>query len=340
MKREIKIGIVMIMGVGMLIYGLFFLKGIDVFSDQRFYYVEYNQIGGLAESSAVKVNGLKMGQVTEITIKQDTTLTILVKIIIQNDDLKVPSDSRAIIVTDFLGTGSIDLKLGKNYAEPALTGDFLNGEVSKDLKEQVDEQIAPLKRKIEGLIGTIDSAVQVVQVILNPRTQQNLNESFESVRRALLNMERTSFRLDTLVASERHKISAIMTNIQSISGNMAENNERLNHIIANFESISDSLAKADIAATINSAKNTLDDVSEIMDKINNGEGTMGMLLNNDSLYVNLENSTRAMNILIEDLYQHPERYMHFSVFGRKPRPPKPQFDRKDEEKIRDLIDKN
>jgi len=325
----------MVVGIGMLVYGLFFLKGLDPFGEKRNFYIKYDNIGGLNVSGKVNVNGYQVGQVTDITLVQDTSEYLMVEITVQNPDLKIPSDSRAVISSDLLGTGSIDLKMGSMYSDLVPNNGALIGVKAKELQEEVNDQILPLKIKLEGLLASVDSAVEVVNVILNPNTRDNLEQSFVSIRRAMLNLERTSFRLDTMVASEQAKISRIMSNIDAIALNLNNNQDNLNNIITNFSAISDTLVKADIATTIDHAKNTMDDVSEIMDKINNGEGSMGLLINDTTLHSRIDQTVSDLDFLINEITTHPEEYVRVSVFGRKP---KRDFNNVEVKKIKDIID--
>ena len=201
--------------------------------------------------------------------------------------------------------------------EMAQSGDTLSSLIAPDLQAQVSEQIAPLKAKSEELLASIDSAVTIVRSIFDENTRNNISESFESLNKSFRNFENTSLQLDTLIASEKAKLSRILTNVESISANIAANNDNLTNVIDNFSSISDSLAQADIASTINNAKFALEEVASIMQKIGSGEGSLGQFINDDELYDRLSSASDQLDALLEDMRLHPDRYVHFSVFGRK-----------------------
>lgn len=317
-SKEVKVGILVTVAIGLFIYGFNLLKGKNIFSSERKYYAVYQNINGLVEANPVQVNGLKVGQVRKIEFMPDNSGRLVVTMVIDNDDIKIPKGSIAKITSDLLGSSSIQLTLGTGNLV-AMAGDTLVSDIEEDLKKAVDKRIAPLQKKVESLISSIDSVVVIVQAILNEDARENLTQSFEGVKNAILSLERTSMRLDTLMASEKYKLSNIFSKIESISTNIANNNDKITNVINNFSSISDSLAKANFKQTIDNANAAISNTTSILDKINRGEGSMGMLLNNDSLYKALEKSSTDLDKLIIDLRVNPERYMHFSVFGRKDR---------------------
>ncbi len=204
----------------------------------------------------------------------------------------------------------------------AKTGCTLQTQIATSIQEEVNIQLLPVKQKAERLMLSLDSVLAVVQSIFNEQTRENLTRSFESIKNTIGNLEHTTYNFDTLVSTEKNRLRIIIGNIESITYNLKNNNENISNIINNFSSISDSLAKADIARTINNADKALANVSNVMDKINRGEGSVGLLVNNDSLYMQLSSSSKNLNKLLEDMKENPSRYVHFSVFGKKDKSPK------------------
>lgn len=316
LTKEVKVGIVAAIAIGFFIYGFNFLKGKDLFSHQRKFYAVYNNIDGLVEANPLMVNGYKVGLVGDIELVEDTSNLILITLLLDKD-LKIPRNTIARVVSsDFLGSKAVELILGdaKQYAED---GDTLKSDQEDNLKQSVNKAIAPLQKKAEGLIASLDSVMVVVQQVFNQNARQNLAKSFESIKLALTSLETTSYRLDTLVLSEKMKISSILTKINVLATTLAGNSDKLSNVINNFSSISDSLAKSNLTSAINNADAALTQASGIMTKINKGEGTMGMLINNDSLYRKLDKSAADLDKLLLDLRINPERYIHISVFGHK-----------------------
>ncbi len=317
-RKEVKVGIVTSLAIACFIYGFNFLKGKNLFSSQRKFYAVYNDIDGLVEANPLMINGFKVGLVGGIKLANDTTGNIIVTLILDND-VNVPKNSVAKVVSsDILGSKAIQLILGKgnNFAS---SGDTLMSAQEDNLKAAVNKTIAPLQKKAEGLITSIDSVMVVVQQVFNESARQNLAKSFENIKLAITSLETTSFRLDTMVLSEKVKISSILNKVNMLATTLANNSDKLGNIINNFSNISDSLAKSNLTAAINNANVVLNQASTIMTKINSGQGTIGMLVNNDSLYRKLDKSTEDVDRLLNDLRINPERYVHISVFGRKDR---------------------
>jgi phospholipid/cholesterol/gamma-HCH transport system substrate-binding protein len=320
-SKELKTGIVVVFAVGLFIYGFNFLKGRDIFSSTFDLYAVYDHVEGLTSNNSVTLNGFKIGTVREVSIDPKTG-KLVVHFVVTNDDARITKQSRAEIYSDgLLGSKALRLVVDAN-GKTVLDGDTLVGAVEGSLKDEVNAQILPLKGKIEGLVSSIDSVVTVLQVILNKDAREDLEHSFQSISNALSTFERTALRLDTLVASEKVKFADILTKVQSITTNLANNNESLTKAINNFENISDSLAKSNLKSTIDNANLTLSRTAEIMDKINRGEGTLGMLVNDKKLYTDLTKTNTDLDALIVDIKTYPGRYL--SIFHRKDRPKKGQ----------------
>ncbi len=315
-NKEAKIGIITTIAIGCFIYGFNFLKGKNIFSAHRTFYAVYNNIDGLVEANPLLINGFQVGIVGAIKLANNTNGTILVTLFL-NNDVNVPKNSVAKVVSsDLLGSKAVQLLLGSGtvFAE---NGDTLNAAQEDNLKQAVNKTIAPLQKKAEGLISSIDSVMIVVQQIFNEQARQNLAKSFESIKFAISSITTTSLRLDTMVVLEKEKISNILTKINTLATTLANNSDKLGNAINNFSNISDSIAKSNLTAAINNSNIVLKQTASILVKVNAGQGTMGLLINNDSLYRKLDKSTDDLDKLINDLRMHPERYVHLSVFGSK-----------------------
>ncbi|MFL5752156.1 MAG: MlaD family protein [Bacteroidia bacterium] len=318
-SKELKVGIVVIIAIGLFIYGFNFLKGANIFNHQTRIYAVYPKIDGLVDANPLMVNGYKVGQVQKIQLlKRDTSYQVLVTFLL-SEDVQIPKGSTArIISSDILGTKAVSVQFSK-ASEMVVDGDTLLSATEDDIKSSVNKQIAPLKAKAESLISSIDSVMQVVQQVLNANVRQSLITSFESIKNTIITLEHTTVRVDTLVNKEQYAIAAIINKINSITGNIEKNNEKISLMIQNFTSISDSIAKANIKQTIENTNNALTQANAILNQINSGQGTVGKLIKNDSLYNNLNKTAEDLDKLMKDLRINPERYVHISVFGRKDR---------------------
>jgi len=312
-RREIKVGIFAASVVLLFILGLNFVKGKEIFHRHRTFYARYEHVAGLVSAASVSVNGLGIGKVSEVRFAGDNTDDIIVELSIY-EKIKIPKNSVARIFTpDILGTKSIEILIGDSQVM-AESGDTLTSEMQASLSEEVSQQVAPLKRKAEDLMGSIDTMITVVRSVFNANTRENLNASFEHIRQTIFALEHTTYNIDTLVYGQRTRLERIFFNIESISENLRENDDKITNIINNFSAISDTVAKANLSKTLADLQNSVTGVSMTMEKINSGEGSMGMLLNDKKLYNELESAGNELNKLVSDIKLNPHRYLNFSVF--------------------------
>lgn len=316
-SKEFKIGIVVVCAIAAFIWGINFLKGFNLFSHKYYLYAVYPKIDNLISANPLLINGYKIGQVNEISlIQKDGKTQVLVKFLL-TEDVKIPKNSIAkAISSDLLGSKAVEL-IYSEEKEIAKSGDTLIAASEEGFKESLDKRIAPIQAKAENLISSMDSVMTVVSLILNTKTRDNLERSFESVRKAILTLEQTAYKLDDLVGSEKTKISSVLSNMNQITSNLSKNGQKIDAIINNVSSMTDSLAKAQLKDAIANADKSMKELNIMLAKINEGQGTAGKLLKNDSLYNNLNKSSEDLDKLLKDLRLNPERYIHFSVFGRK-----------------------
>ena len=297
----------------MFIWGFNFLKGNDVFVKERVFYATYQNVSGLVQSNPVVINGMRVGQVTRLLFHPDMSGRI-VAVLSLRSDFPIPDNTTArIFSSDLMGSKAVELILG-NSPMNALSGDTLQASIEASLMDAVNAQVAPIKAKAEALISSLDSLVIVVQAILNEDSKKNLIQSLQNISLTFKNLENTTANIDTLISGERKRISGIMRNVELITRNFEKNSDELNRIMKNAATFSDSLAAADIASTIRNADKALNELTQILDKVNKGEGTAGMLLKNDTLYFELEKSAAELNKLLEDVRLNPKRYVKISLF--------------------------
>ncbi len=300
--KESKIGIIIALVIAMFIVGLNFLKGRNIFTSSLPYYAVFDNIGGLKKSSVVSANGYSIGLVSDIFFKKGDVNKIVVEILVEKQ-FKIPKNTIVEIYgTDLMGSKAVNLILGDSL-KFAAKNDTLLSRFGGDLNTLVSKKLMPLKDKAENLIVSIDSVVNIIHHTFTPETQQNL-------RRAIA-------ALEGLIITEKQKISKILDNLESISQNFENSNKSITNLVNNQSTVSDSLAAANLKKTIDKANITLTQTSEILTKINAGKGSLGKLVNNDSLYLNLNKTIQDLDFLIVDLNNHPKRYVHLSIFGSK-----------------------
>jgi phospholipid/cholesterol/gamma-HCH transport system substrate-binding protein len=317
LSKEFKIGVVVVCAIVAFVWGINFLKGSNILTQKHYLYAVYPKIDGIIPANPVLINGFKIGQVSEISlIKMRDTNRVLVKFLI-TEDVEIPKGSVAkAISSDLLGSKAVDI-IFSNSTEFVKNGDTLIAKTEEGFKESLDKRIAPIQAKAEKLIVTMDSVITVVSSILNAKTRDNLEKSFEGVKKAILSLEQTAYKLDDLIGSEKVKIASIMSHLNNVTANLDKNGHKIDNVITNLSNLSDSLAKAQIKGAIDDASKSLKQLNIMLTKINEGQGTLGKMAKNDSLYNNLNKSANDLDKLLKDLRINPERYIHFSVFGKK-----------------------
>ena len=300
MNKELKIGFVALLAIVGLFIGINYLKGLDVLNSSRKFYAKYENIGGLKVGSSVFVNGYQVGMVSNIDLLANENQQLLVTISIEKD-FDIPKNSILKIVNqDLMGTKSVNLILG-DAASFAADEDTLISGMEGSLQQEVSAQILPLKIKTEELIGSIDSVMTIITAILDKDARENLSNSLQSLDQTFLLMNQTMIKVNQIVDQNDERISSIVKNLEA-------NNDEITNILKNFSNISDDIAKSNI-------KNLLTSLSAASKKINDSEGSLGMLINDKDLYLNLEKSSKELEALIKDIKANPKRYVSFSIIG-------------------------
>jgi phospholipid/cholesterol/gamma-HCH transport system substrate-binding protein len=312
-RKEIKVGITFVIATAILIWGLMYLKGLELLKTSRTFYAVYDQVNGLVAANPISIKGMKVGQVKNLYFDPTNPKNIIVELYVLGD-YPIPKNSYArIFSSSLLGAPEVEIIPGDSTVM-AENGDTLKSLIEATLGQEVNRQLLPLKTKAENLISSIDSIAVIVQQVLNKNTRENLVEAIENVKQTLQNIAHTTQNLDTLMGTQRNNLSRIISNVESISSNLKQNNDEISNILTNFSNISDSLAKARIPYTIAQVNKAVGDLDLVLQKINKGEGTVGQLLSNEQLYKEVEKAARDLNLLLEDIKKNPTRYVKVSVF--------------------------
>ncbi|MDR3095043.1 MAG: MlaD family protein [Bacteroidales bacterium] len=301
LKQEIKTGVIVTVIIVLFIVGFNFLKGKNLLSSYNYYMVKYANVEGLQPSNPVSVNGFSVGLVTDIKFDSDRLDSLTVTIGVQKS-LKLPVHSIAQINSGLMGDKSIALLLSTN-SQIAENGYYLKGTIAPGLVDRLGKNVEDVAQKATNTLDSINLALHTFQQIFDANTQDNIHKIVANV--------------EQLVASERRKISTILTNFESVSGNLKQNNEEISKLINNLSAFSSTLAASDVKTTIDNANKSLASLQTLLEGINNGEGTLGQLARNDSAYFYLQRSLSDLDKLLIDLREHPKDYVHFSLFGKK-----------------------
>ncbi len=306
--RIAKTGVLFVVIIGITIWGVNFIKSNDLLSSKTKLHGIYDDVNELTIGNHVYVNGTKVGKVVHVDFIDGNLNKLDVEFHIRND-IKIPKGSVAKITSiDLLGTKGIKIILNNKGKGFYKSKDTLETAVESNLSEIVNKQIMPLKNKTESMIVELDSLMLSFNSIFSKETQKNIQNT-------LKNLEHTSVMLDGIMISGKSKITTILKNVESITQNLENNNGNIEKILKNFGDISDTLAAANLVGIIDNADKTLAKFNSIMTKIDNGEGTIGLLLKDEQLYNKLEKTSDDLDKLFIDIKEHPKRYVRFSAFS-------------------------
>ena len=320
MSRELKTGFVAIVVVALFIWGFNFLKGENIFAkNQRHFFVEYNNIQGLKKSSSVTINGLQVGSVVDIKFNTDPTKKgkLIVELLIENDFQFSKNSIAKIYSASLMGGQSLAI-IPSYEGEIAIDGDSLKGEVESDIFSSVGEKLNPLQAKLENVIVSADSLLLGLNQTLTKESRKSLNRSIKGLEYTITDVRKTLGSVNELLDSSKVGIKNTFDNTRIITENLMK--------------LSDTLVNANIGLTIKKAQQSLDYVNQLMVGIQNGEGTLGKLVKDETMYKNLTNMAKELEELIRDMKLNPKRFVHFSLFGKKAEPYNPDKNKKIETK--------
>ncbi|RYY37599.1 MAG: MCE family protein [Sphingobacteriaceae bacterium] len=309
-SNETKVGAFTAIGITALLLTYSYLSGNDVFSGSNKFYAIYKSVEGLSVSKPVLVNGYQVGRVSKMELQPDGRTIVEFKVDKKYD---VPSNTLAQLQsTDLLGGKAIIFELG-NSPEPAQDEDTLRA----DIQGSLSESLQPIQKKVEALMVKLDSSLASINRIMNPEFEKNVDRSFASIANSLQTLEGTTKKIDALVGSQSGHINTIMTNAATVSGNLKATSTHFDGIALNLKKFSNDLASTNIQQTMANADKAVANLQATTAKINSREGSLGLLLNDTSMYHNLSDASYNLNQLFIDLKAHPKRYVSFSVFGGK-----------------------
>ena len=299
-SKEIRIAVLTIVAGTMLYTGFNFLKGQDTFSSINFYPVYYNNVDGLVPGNPVYVNGLTVGQVKELSLEDGNK----VKALLQVDASVKLTDSTLAKLMDgsLLGGKSIilELKPGKRELKD---GDEILPFVQPGLAEA-------LMKEEKHLMKGLDKTLYNVNEVLNIENQKKLSKM-------LTNLESLTRNANALVEINKSVLASSLVNINKLTGSLVQTEKQLKPILSNLNALSDSLKDTRLKATVEQANKAVANLDVAISKINSGKGTMGKLVNDDSLYLHMDKTVKDLDLVFLDLKARPGRYIHFSVFGKK-----------------------
>jgi phospholipid/cholesterol/gamma-HCH transport system substrate-binding protein len=316
-SNETKVGALTALAITLLILGFNFLKGKSLFKTGTFIYAPFKETKGLMVSNPVVINGLQIGTVYEVQEANKNLDSIIIAIKL-NKEINIPVNSLASIKDNPLGAPSIEISMGnmKRYLKnrdtiPTVDAPGMLGEITTKLTPVVDQ--------VKTTVATLDSVLRNVNSIFDPYTKNNMQQVVANLNRMTASLIISSASLQQLMNTQNGALAKSMNNVNTFTRNLANNNDKINATLENLQTTTTNLSQADINGTVASLRTSVERLNAAVTKMDSKDGSIGLLLNDTQIYDNLANTTRSLNILMDDLRVHPQRYVSFSLIGLKKR---------------------
>jgi len=308
-SKELIVGFTAIITILLFVWLFSFLKGNNLFVSSDRYYAVFDDIGGLEESAPVEINGYKAGIVRDIRFINDGSGKLLVSFGISRG-YNIPVGSVAEITPETILAGMKVQIIMANTSVYLNNGDTLESRLDKGFMGSMDAELTPLIEKADEIITSIDTLLNGMKLILNDELRENIGRSSRNISEA-------SYKLDTLIGKSGDNISSLIYNLDNFSAMLAKNTSAVDSSLKNISAITGELSESDLKASVDNFNIAVKETTSLLEKLNRGEGSAGLIMNDDSLYINLTNSLGQLNLLMEDIKSNPGRYVNFSIFGRK-----------------------
>lgn len=309
--REVKTALLALVAILLFIFGYSFLKGKNWFSSSRTFYAIYNDVEGLTPSSPVTINGMEVGNVTDIGFL-DTSGKLIVAFSVDNDFPFSKKSIAQIYGGGLIGGKSLAILPEYEKGNMAKSGDTLDSAIEEGLLELVNERLTPLQEKVEKVIVSTDSLINAFNQVLNEETRKNLKNSIEDLSITVASLKNTAGSANDILSVNTPKLNSTFSNLDEMS--------------ANLNNFSDTLSQVNLKKMTDDLESAVSNFEDVTNKLSNGNGTAAKLINDPTVYNNLEKATNQLDELLQDVKLNPKRYVHFSIFGKKARPYSPPKD--------------
>ena len=303
-SNEVKTGILAIFSISLFIFGYSYLKSNDIFVGDRTFYAVYSDVEGVVNGTPVTINGFPVGSIQKISFTKNNDL--LVKFRIENDIQFSVNSIAQIYETGLIGGKALAIIPAYDNKRIAIDNDTLNSSIAPGLTDLVNKKITNLQVKIESMVVSADSVLNNINKVFDDSTKNNLKTSVSNFNQTIIDLKTTSNSIKDIVKNNQSSIDSSIKNIKNFS--------------EDFSQISNKLNQAQIDETFKNFKTSSENLTKILNEINSGNGTMGQIVKNDSLFKNLNKASESIDLLLEDIRLNPYRYIHFSIFGKKNKP--------------------
>ena len=302
-SKEIKTAILVLLGILLFIFIFNYLKGENLLSSSRKITAIYSNVEGLAISSAVTINGHKVGRVQDIRFTDDNSGMLEVSMLIDSDFNFSKNSIAELYESGLIGGKAISIIPAFDGSANTISGDVLKSKIKPGLTELVNQRLTPLQEKIESVMVSADHLLNNVNSIFDEKTKSEIKGSISQLEQTISSFEKTSNSLQNLLETNKNAINNSIGNFSDISDDLSI--------------VTDKLSKSDFEQTINELKYSLNSLTSLLSDLDKGEGSLGKLFNDEGLYNNLEASLGQLESLLEDMKLNPKRYVHFSLFGKR-----------------------
>lgn len=312
--KEVKVAVFVILVAAMFIFGMNFLKGKGFFDNNSTYYAIFDQVGGMYKSDPIVVNGYQIGKMGELELISSGANRgkILAQMIISNE-IQIPKNSVAILFSaDLLGEMNVKLIYDEESSTYHENGDTVSTKIEGSLFEEIGGELTPITEKLST---TMDNVNQLFD--FENENQETLNYTLKSINEVLDTYNKTGAILNARLDGQLETLDALLKNVESLTSTLKGNEDNINEIMTNFKELSASLNKLELEQTLNNVNGTVSSLQTTIGKMNSTDNTLGALMNERTMYNNLEKSTESLNVLLNDVRINPKRYININVFGGK-----------------------
>ena len=313
-SNETKVGILAAVAITLLILGFNFLKGKSLFKKESYIYAVYQDVQLLAKSNPVLINGVQVGNIKDIDGGRD--MKRIVVTINLTKDINIPDNSLGIINPPLLGSASLEIQLGSSSAF-LKNGDTLLTTLSGGAFDAALKIINPVLYEVRNAVKSLDSVLHIITGVFDPGTKNNIKGILANLNTTTESFALSAKSLQLLLNMQNGALSSSLNNVSAFTANLNSNNEKLNSILENAKVASAKFADINLKNTLDTLNSAVINFKQGAEKINSKDGSIGLLLNDKTLYTNLEATTHKINILLDDIRVHPKRYVNISVFGKK-----------------------
>ncbi|MFM7710241.1 MAG: MlaD family protein [Ferruginibacter sp.] len=311
--NELKVGILAVIVVTLLLFGYNFLKGTELFQSKTKLYARYENVQGLTKSNPIFLNGMQIGNVEDIRFEKNLR-HLLVELSVQSD-VSIPVNSIAVIIPNPLGTPKMEIRLG-DATTFLKANDTVLTNASKGIIDDVLSKVDPLLFEVKGAVSSLDSVLENVNSVLDIKNKQHIESTLGYFNQIAASLLHTSASLDRMLA-DQSSLNKTLQNAEAFTAGLDRKDVKIDEVLANLSVATQKIKDLNVHKTLSVLDSATQSLHQTLNTLHSKSGTIGLLLNDSTLYYNMKASVNKLNTLLDDVRMHPKRYVSISVFGRK-----------------------